>query len=162
VLWLLTQASSLAWAAARPSNTRPVRNSWRSVRCSRSILPVVWGRLGAVSRWSIPFSRQIRSNRTSVSLRPNRPVNTFPLSVRTSWGTPWLRMASAKWAHTARGGRSEHHPGTDHEPGVVVQTGQDLALGAVLQQDPRRPRPSATAPLAHPAPTGGTVGHGAA
>src|SRR5205085_2510654 len=27
--------------------------------------------------------------------------NTLPLSVRTSWGTPWQRRASAKWTHTA-------------------------------------------------------------
>ena len=36
----------------------------------------------------MPFSRQIRSNSTSVGGWLNRPVNTFPLSVRICSGTP--------------------------------------------------------------------------
>ena len=38
------------------------------MRWNRSILPVVVGDAGAVSRWVMPFSRQIRSNSTSVGL----------------------------------------------------------------------------------------------
>ena len=56
---------------------------------NRSIFPVVVGERGAVSRCLIPFSRQIRSKSTSTGRWwPYRPVNTFPLSVRTSSGTP--------------------------------------------------------------------------
>ena len=57
--------------------------------CSRSILPVVVGDRGFVSRWVMPFSRQIRSNSTSAGRGlMNRPVNTVPLSLSTSSGTP--------------------------------------------------------------------------
>jgi len=50
VLKLTTHRSSSSCALGRSSKTRPVRNSVRSVRWNRSILPVVVGRLGAVSR----------------------------------------------------------------------------------------------------------------
>ena len=72
----------------RSAKTRSVRNSARSVRWNRSIFPVVVGLLGWVSRWVIPFSRQTRSKSTSTGGRLNRPVNTFPLSVKISSGTP--------------------------------------------------------------------------
>jgi hypothetical protein len=83
----------------------------------------------------MPFSRQIRSNRTSVSFSPNRPVNTLPLSVRTSWGTPWRPILGEVAAHRPAGG-SEHHPRAHHEPGVIVEAGEDLALPAAREQDP--------------------------
>ncbi len=51
-------------------------------------MPVVVGDLGAVVRWLIPFSRRIRSNRTSVGWGPNRPVKHLPLSVKISSGIP--------------------------------------------------------------------------
>ncbi|SIS03593.1 hypothetical protein SAMN05444858_1485 [Micromonospora avicenniae] len=54
-----------------------------------------------MSRWMMPFSRQIRSNITSPPL-PNRSVNCLPLSVRTSSGTPNRCKASAKARQTAR------------------------------------------------------------
>jgi hypothetical protein len=78
----------------RPLHVRHVENervessSSRSVRWNRSILPVVVGERTAVSRWRIPFSRQIRSNRTSCRLRAARSLNTRLLSVSTPWGTP--------------------------------------------------------------------------
>ncbi len=50
----------------------------------------------------MPFSRQIRSNNTSPVPGPNRPVNTLPLSVKISRGTPWVRIASANASHTGR------------------------------------------------------------
>ena len=54
-----------------------------------STLPMVVGEYGLVSSCLIPFLRQIRSNSTSAGRGlPNRPVNTFPLSVSTSSGMP--------------------------------------------------------------------------
>ena len=60
------------------------------VWCSRSIFPVVVGEWILVSRWVMPFSRQILSNSTSTGTPGlwNRPVNTLPLSVSTSSGIP--------------------------------------------------------------------------
>ena len=64
-------------------------SSFCSDWCSRSIFPVVLGDAGLVSRWVMPFSRQIRSNSTSAGLAlMNRPVNTVPLSLSTSPGAP--------------------------------------------------------------------------
>ena len=60
------------------------------------------GLRGAVSRWLIPFSRQIRSKRVSESGWPKRLVKTLPLSVRISSGTPWRSIAAIRWAHTGR------------------------------------------------------------
>ena len=50
----------------------------------------------------IPFSRQIRSKSTSPVPGPNRPVKTFPLSVRIALGTPWRRIANANASHVGR------------------------------------------------------------
>ena len=73
------------------------------VWCSRSIFPVVVGDLGLVSRWVMPFSRQIRSNSTSAGRgRPNRPVNCLPLSLSTSAGIPYSCIAVTNARHTAR------------------------------------------------------------
>ena len=84
-------------ASAIESNTRPFKNSRRSVLCHRSTLPVVVGDRGAVRRCLMPFSRQIRSNKTSIGLAENRPVSTRPLSVKTSSGTPWRCSIQSKW-----------------------------------------------------------------
>jgi hypothetical protein len=66
-------------------------------------LPVVVGDLGLVSRWVMPFSRQIRSNSTSAGRGlPNRPVNCLPLSLSTSPGIPYSRIASTNARHTPR------------------------------------------------------------
>jgi hypothetical protein len=67
-LWSRTHSSTSSWAALSDEKTLPVRNSVRSVRWNRSILPVVVGDRGAVSGWVMPFSRQIRSKRVSESL----------------------------------------------------------------------------------------------
>ena len=72
------------------------------MRWNRSILPVVVGDRGWVNRCVIPFSRQIRSNNTSTGGWLNRPVNTLPLSVRISPGTPHRRIANANPSHTCR------------------------------------------------------------
>ncbi len=58
----------------------PSKNSRLRVLWNRSTLPVVVGERGAVSRWRMPLSRQIRSNTTSPEPEPKRPVNTLPLS----------------------------------------------------------------------------------
>ena len=60
------------------------------------------GERGWVKRCVIPFSRQIRSNNTSTGGWLNRPVNTLPLSVKISPGTPHRRIAKAKPSHTCR------------------------------------------------------------
>ena len=90
VLYSSRQASSAACSAASEANgpctsSSSICSDW----CSRSILPVVVGDLGLVRRGVMPFSRQIRSNSTSAGRGlMNRPVNTVPLSVSTSSGTP--------------------------------------------------------------------------
>jgi hypothetical protein len=89
-----------ACAVLSVRNTWVVSNSVRRVRWNRSILPVVVGERGAVRRCSMPFSRQIRSKRTSTGGWWNRPVNTFPLSVRICCGTPWARIAHASPSQT--------------------------------------------------------------
>lgn len=85
---LLDPLSSSAWADPRLAKTRSVRNSVRNARWNRSTFPVVVGERGRVSRWAIPFSRSTRSNNTSTGGALNRPVKTFPLSVRISSRTP--------------------------------------------------------------------------
>ncbi len=79
-----------------------LKNSARIVLCSRSTFPVVVGEYGAVSRCRIPFSAQIRSNITGPGPRPNRAVNTFPLSVRICSGTPCRASAALSAAQTGR------------------------------------------------------------
>jgi hypothetical protein len=49
---------------------RSARNSRRRLWWNRSILPVVVGDRGAVWRWEMPFSLQIRSNNTSTGCGP--------------------------------------------------------------------------------------------
>jgi len=80
----------------------PFKNSRRIVLCQRSTLPVVVGDRGAVRMCLIPFSRQILSNNTSPVPGPNLPVNTLPLSVNTSCGTPKARIAFVNASHTGR------------------------------------------------------------
>ena len=64
---------------------------------------MVVGEYGLVSNCLIPFLRQIRSNSTSAGRGlPNRPVNTFPLSVKSSSGMPYGRIAATNARHTAR------------------------------------------------------------
>jgi hypothetical protein len=65
-------------------------------------LPVVVGDRGAVNKCRIPFSAQIRSNITSADdpAGPNRPVNTFPLSVKICSGHPHRRNATNNASHT--------------------------------------------------------------
>ena len=79
---------------------RPARNSARTVLWKRSTLPVVVGLRGAVSRWRMPFSWQMRSKSTMPLPRPKRAVNTLPLSVSTCSGAPWRRMAARKASQT--------------------------------------------------------------
>lgn len=61
------------------------------------------GERGAVNKCRIPFSAQTRSNNTSAldPPGPNRPVNTFPLSVKICSGTPCRCRALSNASHTA-------------------------------------------------------------
>ena len=145
---------------ARPAatgNSCPVGNSARRVRWNRSIFPVVVGDRGAVSRCSMPFSRQIRSKSTSIGGCPNRPVNTLPLSVRICCGTPCRRIAAASPSQTGLG------PLPRHQPRLTRRTGNDhRPRSAPSPSDPsasrtRPPRPSATAPSARRAPSASTT-----
>ncbi len=84
-------------------------------------------RLGQPVRRS-PFSRQIRSNSTSTGGWLNRPVNTLPLSVRISPGTPQRAHRQRQpITHPLR--RLPHHQERRHaEPGVIIDPGQRLGL----------------------------------
>jgi len=66
-------------------------------------LPVVVGERTLISRCSMPFLRQIRSNSTSDGRGLlKRPVNCRPLSVSTCSGQPYSPNACANARHTAR------------------------------------------------------------
>ena len=81
----------------------------------------------------MPLSAQIRSNITGPGPCPNRPVNTLPLSVRICSGTPCLaQRASQRLAHRPRR-RPRHHLRAHDEPGMVIDPGHHLDLGAVSQ-----------------------------
>ena len=103
-LYEARHALTTAWASSMLTNgSCTVSSSCCRVWCRRSILPVVVGERGLVSRWVMPFSRQIRSNSTSAGRGlPKRPVNCLPLSDSTSAGTPYSRIAATNAAHTAR------------------------------------------------------------
>jgi hypothetical protein len=124
----------------RPPSRGTARQRPSSSACrvwwNRSTLPVVVGPRTAVSRWVVPFSRQIRSNSTSAGRGlPNRPVNCSGVA-----GQHLVRHAVA----AQRGGeRRAHRPagrpldqGGDHAvAGVVVQAADQLELAAVGQLD---------------------------
>src|SRR5436309_6527361 len=86
--------------------------------------------------WSTPFSRQMRSNRTSTGGWAKRPVKTWPLSVRTWAGTPYSRSAEQKPSHTDCVRSPEHEPSRHAEPRVVVEAGQRLGGRAVSEREP--------------------------
>ena len=60
------------------------------------------GEYGAVSRWLIPLSVQIRPAITGPGPRPNRAVNTLPLSVKIAPGTPCRASAPVRAWQTGR------------------------------------------------------------
>ena len=99
----------------------------------------------------MPFSRQIRSKSTSIGGCPNRPVNTLPLSVRISSGTPCAAQRRGEhrthrpWVRSRGISRARHA-----EPGVVIDPGQRLRRRSRRPARSRPPRPSATAPSAAP------------
>ncbi len=144
---------------ARPARRRdraktlPSRNSRLSVLWNRSTLPVVVGDRGAVNRWRMPFSRQIRSNSTSPVPGPKRPVNTLPLSVRIASGTPWARIACANASHTGRAVARRTTTRRHTEPRVVVDAGHDRSRSTRPRASRRRRRPSATTPSPATAPS---------
>ena len=73
----------------------------------------------------------ILSKSTSTGLTEKRPVKTLPFSVRIPSGTPRTLEGLAQEAADRPGGGSGHDAGTDAEALVVVDRGQDFALGAV-------------------------------
>jgi hypothetical protein len=125
-----------AWASSMLVNgSCSLSSSSCRVWCSRSIFPVVVGERGLVSRWVMPFSRQIRSNSTSAGRGlPNRPVNCLPLSESTSPGHP----VAAHRFHERQPNRpcgGAQHDGSDHAvPGMLIDPGDHLALTAAGQE----------------------------
>src|SRR5437016_11110103 len=117
-------------------NTCRVSSSSRSVLWNRSCFPVVVGERGWVSRCSMPFSRQIRSNSTSTGGCAKRPVNTLPLSVSTWSGTPYLPQRQAESLTDLAGPFPMHQARRHAEPRVVVQPGQGLGGGAIGEMKP--------------------------
>lgn len=98
---------------------------------NRSTWPVVVGERGAVSRWVIPFSRQIRSNSTSPGRARRRPVNTVPLSVRTSSGRPQRRIASPNAPATARADSETTTAARTQNTEPILDPFRDIAGGSV-------------------------------
>ena len=88
VLQSLRQASTAARASSMLANgPRTLSSSSCRVWCSRSIFPVAAGERGLVSRWVMPFSRQIRPDITSAGRGfPNRQHAGFPCC--SCWWSP--------------------------------------------------------------------------
>jgi len=82
----------------------------------------VVGEAGAVSRWMMPFLRQILSNRTSPPL-PKRSVNCLPLSCQDLLGHPERGMTMQETRIVLRTG-GEADPIVDHpgQPADYVHT----------------------------------------
>jgi hypothetical protein len=136
-LYSARHASTAACASSMLANgSCTFSSSCCRIWCSRSILPVVVGEGGLVSRWVMPFSRQIRSNSTSAGRGlPNRPVNTLPLNVRQHLSRHAIgaHRGHERRAHRPAGG-PQHTGGDDTEPGVVVDPSDDLAFAAIGQE----------------------------
>jgi hypothetical protein len=136
VLYSSRQASSAACSASMLSNERCTSSSsrWR-VWWRRSILPVVVGEWILVSRWVMPFSRQILSNSTSTGTPGlwNRPVNTLNVGQHLLGNPVDPHRVHERQAHRA-GGRPHHRRGQDAEPGMVINPGHDLRLGAISEE----------------------------
>ena len=136
MLYSVTQASRAVWASCREGNVRSARNSLRRLWWNRSILPVVVGERTPVWRCEIPFSRQIRSNSTSTGWGPNRPVKTLPFVGQDLIGDPVASERLREHGTHGLGDRSRDQAGGHAEPAVVIDAGDDLELGAVVQLDP--------------------------
>ena len=146
--------------ARRPGSakTRSVRNSVRIARWNRSTFPVVVGDRGWVSRCSIPFSRQIRSKSTSTGGWLNRPVNTFPLSVRIWLGHPVGPQRQRQALADPLRGLPDHQVRADRRTGSGHRPRSAPWPGCRRPARTRRRRPSATAPSDPRAPTASTSG----
>lgn len=95
----------LLWLPTRQVRPWRPESSRLSVRWNRLVFPVVVG-FGLVSRWVMSFSRQKRSDIVFPGLlEPNRAVTHRP------------------------SGRPPHHPRDHHRAGLVVDAGEQLALG---------------------------------
>jgi hypothetical protein len=97
------------------------------------------GDRGLVSRWVMPFSRQIRSNSTSAGAGPAEPAGELLADVAGHFaGDPVLGHHGRERQAYRPGGSTRHHGRDDAEPGVVVDPGDDLALAAAGQEQARR------------------------
>ena len=108
------------------------------LRWSRSILPVVVGERGLVSRWVMPFSAGVRSNSTSApGGHQNLPGELLAVVAEHFGGDAVLghgrRECQADPPACGPGPTSGLHA----EPGVVVDPGDDLALAPVGQEQAR-------------------------
>ena len=134
VLYSCRQVSSAACSASMLANGPWTSSSSRCrVWCSRSILPVVVGEWIFVSRWVIPFSRQILSNSTSTGTPGLVEPAGEHLAVvgQHLLGHPvGAHRVHERQAHRA-GGRPHDRLGEDAEPGMVIDPGHDLDLGAI-------------------------------
>ena len=127
------QASSAACSASMLSNGPWTSSSSRcKVWCSRSIFPVVVGEWIFVSRWVMPFSRQILSNSTSTGT-PGlvEPAGEYLAVVGQDFLGHPVDAHRVHERQAYRPGSSPHHRlGDDAEPGMVIDPGHDLHLGA--------------------------------
>ena len=83
--------------------------------------PVVVGDAGRVSRWVMPFSRQIRSNSTSAGRGlMNRPVNTVPFVREHFLGRAVDAHGVQEGLADRPGSGPQYRFGDDAVPGVVI------------------------------------------
>ena len=83
----------------------------------------------------MPFSRQIRSNSTSVSFAPEPTGEDLAVVGQHLLRNPVAAHRLGEVGADRPAGRSGHHAGAHDEPGVVVDPGQHLALLSVGEQD---------------------------
>ncbi len=88
-----------------------------------------------MSSWPMPLRRQIRSNSTSAGRGlPNLPVNCLPLSVKHFVGDAVSPHRGDERPADRPCGATADDGGDHAEPGVVIDPGDQLQLGAVGQE----------------------------
>jgi hypothetical protein len=98
-------------------------------------LPVVVGDAGRVSRWVVPFSRQIRSNNTTAGRGlMNRPVKHGAVIRQHLLRHPIdTHGVQERLTDRPRGG-AQDCPGDDAVPGMITDPGDDLHFRAGNQE----------------------------
>ena len=109
---------------------------------------------GAVNKCRIPFSTQTRSNNTSDDEPPgpNRPVNTFPLSVKIC-SAPRVASTPPATPHTPDAPSPVQPLSPTPQTGSCHQYRSSLSPPPHHPDAPHPPHPSATTPSADPVPT---------